>query len=739
MMKKLIKITICILLILSLSVPTGISAKTNAYIGVPKDNTNEIKDAISLGIAPNGFTTNYKKLVTEKQVCMLLLNCIEKYNGKKNTTWRKKVAVAKNKTITRQILAELVYKGANAMGMNLKETEKNFTVYYPMDKLNKKFVKKWIAKNGYNGDLKSSINSSYVEIAESQGEEFKNFTQLTSDSVTFVTMFGDAVTSRKVMELTSDCHFRPQAKATCLEAILAAYRLYKGMEPKPNYVTLDKVSENTINKSLLKKTSSLPDASNQKLPAWRGVNITDKASASDGALYANLDRNFHEDKIKFLSEHGFNEIRVQFGFSTLGYPDYPSGKVNLNELEELDQFIGWCMKYDIHVDLNMNGRPERANQWENETMTGNFFTNKKLQKTTLNYWKMLAKRYADIPNKYLSFNLMGEPEPDSDEIYTEVFKPIVEAIWAECPGRVIIADTDDNNGTGEGLAKLGVALSYHFYEPNLLCYYGLSFFTKEFPTLKEPTTWPLLYLPAVLNGENQNALTVEGNFSKGTVSIYVHDVNSTSKNILSILADGKVILKKEIKGKDEDNAYGIASVQQKYTATIPDGTKKIDFKINDEGCLRLTSISILQGSKTTTAYAHDLYHEDYNAKEPTLLYSNGRFSDKEKDLAVNWDYFYNKTILPKVELANKYHVGFMIGEFAPFGKLLPKSVLLPYMDMLLSGFKKEGIGWNNGGFLGEMYVANYYPVKGEYHFKKESGMSFYYNEELLNTYKKYLK
>jgi hypothetical protein len=153
----------------------------------------------------------------------------------------------------------------------------------------------------------------------------------------------------------------------------------------------------------------------------------------------------------------------------------------------------------------------------------------------------------------------------------------------------------------------------------------------------------------------------------------------------------------------------------------------------------LTSISITQDNTTTTAYAHDLFHEDYNAKEPTLLYSNGQFSNKEKDLAVDWDYFYNKSILPKVELANKYHVGFMIGEFAPFGTLLPKSVLLPYMDMLLGGFQKEGIGWNNGGFVGEMYLANYYPVKGEYHFKKESGMSFYYNEELLNTYKKYLK
>ena len=429
-------------------------------------------------------------------------------------------------------------------------------------------------------------------------------------------------------------------------------------------------------------------------------------------------------------------IRVMLSFSTLGYPDYPAGKVNEHELEELDQLIEWGIKYGIHINLCMYGKPEMSNQWPAEIQTEDFFFNKAMQNKVLNYWKMLSKRYVDIPNKYLSFNLMNEPEVGNDEIYTKVFTPIVKAIWEECPNRVIIADTNDV--TGEGLAQLGVALSYHFYEPGLVCYYGLDFFSEEFPTVKEPEAWPLVYLPSVLNMERPT-LSLEGNYEKGSISVYVHDIITGSKNMLTILADGNIIFEKEITGKTGKNNGELALVQKEFTAEIPDGTKELELKVNADGTIRLTSISIKQKGKTTTVYAHDLNFEDYSSPAAKLIYADGRITNKEKSQSVDWNYYYHKALQPKKELANQYQVGFMVGEFAPFGKLLSKDLLLPYMDMLLGGLTRDGIGWSNGGFIGEMYITNYYPIKGEYHYKKDSSTGLYYNDELLKTYRKYLQ
>ncbi len=737
-MKKMINTLLAMLIILALAVPNSAIAKTDAYPGVPKDNTNEVKDALVLGIIPKDFTDNFRSTVTEKQTYAILQNCIESYNGKKNKAWRQKAASAKNKPITRQTLAELIYQGANAMGMDMEQASKSFASYYTVEKLNKKFVDSWFKKYGYLSSYANGINCTYLDFSYTINEKLTNYSPFTCESVTFATIFGDAASTRKLMELTDEYHFRPQEKATCLEAALAVYRLYKGMERKPNYIALNQVSQNAIDKSLLTKVSSLPEVSNQKLPGWKGVNLCNKGSASDGCIFSNMDRNFHEAEIKFLSEQGFNMVRIMLSFSTLGYPDYPAGKVNEHELEELDKLIEWGIKYGVHINLCMYGKPEMANQWPDEISTGDLFTNKTMQGKVQNYWKMLSKRYADIPNKYLSFNLMNEPEVENDEVYTHVFTPIVKAIWAECPNRVVIADTDANRATGEGLAQLGVALSYHFYEPNLLCYYGLDFFSEELPTVKEPKAWPLVYLPSVLNMERPT-LSIEGNFEKGTIGVYVHDVISGSKNVLTILADGAVIFEKEITGKSGKNDGELASVQKEFTAEIPDGTKKFELKVNESGTVRLTSISIRQKEKTTRAYAHDLYCEDYSSPMAKLIYADERISNMDKNQTVDWNYYYHKALLPKIELANKYEVGFMVGEFAPFGKLLSKDLLLPYMDMLLGGMTREGIGWSNGGFIGEMYIANYYPIRGQYHYKKDSNSGLYYNEELLKTYRRYLK
>lgn len=103
---------------------------------------------------------------------------------------------------------------------------------------------------------------------------------------------------------------------------------------------------------------------------------------------------------------------------------------------------------------------------------------------------MLSRRYADIPNTYLSFNLINEPDPESDEIYAEALRPSVEAIWEECPDRLIVCDVETHMPiTGEEMAKMGCALSCHDYIPHEFCEIYVDKAIED-PTYYTSMKWP---------------------------------------------------------------------------------------------------------------------------------------------------------------------------------------------------------------------------------------------------------
>lgn len=55
--------------------------------------------------------------------------------------------------------------------------------------------------------------------------------------------------------------------------------------------------------------------------------------------------------------------------------------------------------------------------------------NKKDAAEFANLWAVLARRYQNIPNRYISFNLMVEPEISSGKQYAAFFALAVKAIW----------------------------------------------------------------------------------------------------------------------------------------------------------------------------------------------------------------------------------------------------------------------------------------------------------------------
>ena len=136
--------------------------------------------------------------------------------------------------------------------------------------------------------------------------------------------------------------------------------------------------------------------------------------ALDGAS----DKQICEYEIQSVKDAGFNFIGLAFDFSVLQGPVPETGKLNETRLKELDQVIAYCIERDIHVDLRCAGlggftKDDAFSDWRQWNHDGIYNTEYAGEFAAL--WKALAQRYAEIPNCYLSFNLMIEPEINSDD------------------------------------------------------------------------------------------------------------------------------------------------------------------------------------------------------------------------------------------------------------------------------------------------------------------------------------
>ena len=314
-----------------------------------------------------------------------------------------------------------------------------------------------------------------------------------SPAVNYAMLTYDRRDGRKVMELDANNCFRPREPMTVAQVAEAALRYYYSFEPAAEmvaYADTHTFDPTIITPELLARKTTLPDASCEKLPAeWRGTLIYD-GRVIHQALDRMPDKHYYEYEIQAVRDAGFNFVGITFDFSRLQGPELQAGMLNETRLKELDQVIAWCMERDIHIDLRCCGlgglfydAGEYWNQWNHDAPN------------TMQYaeefaalWKALAQRYAEIPNCYLSFNLLVEPEVNSDQQYAAFFGPAVNAIREADPDRCIIADIHCGGLTGKSMAEMGVALSYHAYDPREFC--CLSLENQDDAAYLSAVKWP---------------------------------------------------------------------------------------------------------------------------------------------------------------------------------------------------------------------------------------------------------
>jgi endoglucanase len=220
------------------------------------------------------------------------------------------------------------------------------------------------------------------------------------------------------------------------------------------------------------------------IPRWQGFNLLEMFTVhSDG--------NFQEDDFRWISEWGFDFVRIPACY-TLWIENDDVYKLHEPMLEKMDRLVRLGEKYGLHVCLNFHRAPgfsvnperqEPFNLWKDEEALAAFIF----------HWETFTRRYKGISSDQLSFNLVNEPvRPTPDGLtrldHERVMRATVAAIREIDPHRLIILDgVSWGNETLPELVDLNIVQSCRAYLPMGVSHYKARWVNGE--NWPEPT-WP---------------------------------------------------------------------------------------------------------------------------------------------------------------------------------------------------------------------------------------------------------
>lgn len=286
----------------------------------------------------------------------------------------------------------------------------------------------------------------------------------------------DRTTGHKVVEVSIYDEIPVEQIMTAGDMAEMALRMYHAFYQEQElapYEDCTVADPAILTEELLSRETDLPDASCSNLPdQWHGVTM-DEVSLLYIWNTEHYTAEIYEYEIQAIQDAGFNYIGLQIDFSwlqgwnQLSRKDPLDGQLVLTRLKKLDQILAWCMERDIHLDIRCTGAggmiPNKQNRWTASDDTAEEFAK---------IWSVLAQRYADVPNTYLSFtvvdNLLTYKDfttvadnlggLEAQKALVAFIKPSVEAIREATPDRCIIVDLSGFN-VGTDILELEVALS----------------------------------------------------------------------------------------------------------------------------------------------------------------------------------------------------------------------------------------------------------------------------------------
>lgn len=477
------------------------------------------------------------------------------------------------------------------------------------------------------------------------------------------------VSGEPVIEWNEKNSLRLQDALTYEDAAHMAIRFadYCKIEPDEswrNYISVSEVgtyNQEIITDALLGASSDLPEVTQSILPSeWKGSGIGARKHFIEEYLH------YEESDIAFLSENGFNFLRLFFDFQTLRYPDYPDDAyvVNQKELEELDQLLAWCIEYDVHLQIAMQNYMSE-NGYIMKSDSRQMPMSEEDWALTKAYWTMLAERYAGISSKYLSFDLCNEIEPATNDMKNQKLKleEVVASIREADPERVLIysQSSKGNLAWTEAIASLGVAVGCHPYAPNFMTA-GDFGYSQQNPYAK--AVWPLPYFPMSNVMDGKASIQIGGDISGAKMGIHIW--NSDSSPVICVSADGQMLEKITPQGVPfgpEGNYYYYDTI---YYVQLPETAETVSVKV-EEGTARIDTIVIEKNNIATTMMVTDiLSYPDFTDPLPLIVNGDGTYTNSENRM-YDAELIYKEVIEPYQKMAEKYDVGFMVNEFGMYG------------------------------------------------------------------------
>ncbi len=219
----------------------------------------------------------------------------------------------------------------------------------------------------------------------------------------------------------------------------------------------------------------------RRLPRWRGFNLLEK--------FVKRGENnppFEEQDFALMREWGFDFARLPMSYQCWVEPgDWL--KLREEQLKHIDQAVEWGAQYHVHINLNLHRAPGYCVNPPKEPL--DLWTDDKALEAAAFHWAHFAKRYRGIGNERVSFDLLNEPADIKAATYARVVRRLVEAIRAEDPQRLIIADgLRWGRDPVHELVELGIAQSTRGYDPFQLTHYRASWASGS-DKWPEPT-WP---------------------------------------------------------------------------------------------------------------------------------------------------------------------------------------------------------------------------------------------------------
>ena len=457
------------------------------------------------------------------------------------------------------------------------------------------------------------------------------------------------------------------------------------------------------------KTTSLPTPTAQQLPVWRGFNLMNALQGADFYPFA-------EEDFAQMAEWGFNFVRIPIDYRRI-IIDEDWDKLSEEKFAMLDEALEYGIKYDIHVNFCLHRAPGHTNFDPPEAT--NLWKEDEPLEAFANIWGEFAKRYQNVPNEYVSFNLLNEPGYITESEHIRVAERACEAIWEISPDRLVIVDGYNVGMTpSDKIRELGAAQSTRGYSPAELTHYEAEW--APWVAGAALPQWPAMALPRFLFGNmKQSDRTIFGfeyDFTEDyKLTVKIGTVSNSAT--LVIKADGEKILEHKFdteKDKDDCEYSEWSEEWQIYVndynlyfeADIPAGTQNVTIEntIGDWMTLEETVFSSVSGSSPELSFQPTIIEWAWKFPQLTIDAKGDIIKIEGGEEIRDGAWLKSEYVDPWIAQMENGG-GVMVGEFGVYNKT-PHDVALRWMEDYLKIWKEAGMGWAMWNFDGAIGIIN---------------------------------